>query len=128
MSEDIRNTFKKSLITLMEINNINQVELANAIDVSRTTVNNWVLGYNVPRMDKIDLLCDYFGVSRDYMIGSPTSHKEESYYSDKETQEIADNIYKDKNLRMLFDASRDLSPEDIKTVVEMVKILKKRGK
>ena len=47
-----------------------------------------------------------------------------SYYLNPETAEIAQRIYEDRELRALFDAARDASPEDLQTVHTMLKALK----
>ena len=41
-----------------------------------------------------------------------------------ETAKLAQEIHDDPELRILMDASRDLEPEDIKFVVDLVKKLK----
>lgn len=53
----------------MKLNNKTQLDLANAIGVSNTTINNYVKGYNAPRMDKVDKICKYLGVSRSDLMG-----------------------------------------------------------
>ena len=45
----------------------------------------------------------------------------EPYYLNQETADIAQDIYENPNLRILFDASKNLSPEDIQAVVEIAK-------
>lgn len=45
----------------------------------------------------------------------------EPYYLNQETAELAQDIYENPNLRILFDASKNLSPEDIQAVVEIAK-------
>ena len=45
----------------------------------------------------------------------------EPYYLNQETADIAQGIYENPNLRILFDASKNLSPEDIQAVVEIAK-------
>ena len=50
--------------------------------------------------------------------------EKEGYYLDKEAAEIAQEIYEDKDLRMLLDASRKVSKDDIQLVIDMVKRLK----
>lgn len=47
-----------------------------------------------------------------------------SYYLNPETAKLAQAIHDDPDLRILLDASRDLEPEDIKFVVDLVKKLK----
>lgn len=48
------------------------------------------------------------------------------YYFNEETAKIAQAIHDDKNLRILFDASQKLEPEDVQYVVDLVKRLKKK--
>jgi transcriptional regulator with XRE-family HTH domain len=45
----------------------------------------------------------------------------EPYYLDEEAAQLAQEVYENPNLRVLFDASRKLSPDDIKAVIEIVK-------
>lgn len=47
-----------------------------------------------------------------------------SYYTDPKTAKLAQEAFEDPNLRMLLDASRDLSPEDLQLTIDMVKRLK----
>ena len=114
MSDGLRSTFRQNLIRLMEEKDLTQLDLAKAIDVSNTTINNWVLGYNIPKMHRIDDLCRIFGVSRSELIGEP----QEAYFSNPETQKIAEAIYHNKELRLLFDAAKDADPEDLEFVHE----------
>ena len=62
--DDIKNKvqkiFTKNLNNLLSEHNKTQLELANYIGVSNTSVNKWTKGYNTPRMDKIDLICSFF--------------------------------------------------------------------
>lgn len=50
----------------------------------------------------------------------------EPYYLDPETAEIAQEIYEDKELRALFDAARDISPEDMKTLYSVALAMKRK--
>ena len=45
----------------------------------------------------------------------------EPYYLNQETADIAQDIYENPNLRILFDESKNLYPEDIQAVVEIAK-------
>ena len=46
------------------------------------------------------------------------------YYTDPETARIAQEVFDDPNLRMLFHAARDAKPEDIKLAADMLKRFK----
>ena len=41
------------------------------------------------------------------------------YYENKETAKLAQDIHDNPEYRMLFDAARDLSPEDLKAVIDI---------
>lgn len=64
----IQDIFSKNLKNLLESKNKTQLELAKYIGVSNTTINNYVKGYNMPRMDKIDKICEFFNVDRSDLI------------------------------------------------------------
>lgn len=72
------------------------------------------------RMQKI---ADYFGVTPEYLI---TGEKREGYYLNEETVETAQSIFENKELRILFDAARNASPEDIKTAADVLLALKRK--
>lgn len=54
-----------------------QVQIAKDLKQPTATVSSWMNGTRIPRIGKIDLLCDYFGVSRSdimepYKINKPS--------------------------------------------------------
>lgn len=50
----------------------------------------------------------------------------QGYYINPETAALAQELHDKPELRILMDASRDLSPEDVKFVAEMVQRMKKK--
>lgn len=54
------------------------------------------------------------------------SSQAKSYYTNPETAKIAQEIYENKDLSLLFDAARDAEPEDLQTVHTMLLALKKK--
>ena len=75
--------------------------------------------------DRLAKIAEYFGVSVDYLM---TGEEKENYYINPETAKIAQEVFEDPELRILFDASRDLSPEDLQAVITMVKALQRKEK
>ena len=69
--EQVRETFRKNLNRIIEARGMKQAELAKLIGVSAPTVNDWVKGRKVPRMDKIDKLCSIFSVGRSDLLDAP---------------------------------------------------------
>jgi len=121
MSEnEQRAVFSKNLNRYLSISEKNQKEVADAIGVSPQTFNTWCKGIALPRMSKVQLLADYFGVQKSDLL----EEKHDTYYLNPETAQIAQRIYEDKELRALFDAAADASPEDLQTIHTMLKALK----
>jgi transcriptional regulator with XRE-family HTH domain len=47
----------------------------------------------------------------------------QGYYLDPETAQLAQEMFDNPNMRILFDASRKATPEDLKKIAEMAKIM-----
>ena len=41
-----------------------QSDVSKDLNIIKSTVSTWFRGERCPRMDKIDMLCEYFGVNR----------------------------------------------------------------
>ena len=50
----------------------------------------------------------------------------EKVQKNDETAEMAQALFENKNLRVLFDAAKDATPEDLKTTYDMLMALKKK--
>lgn len=123
MSDEVNTIFSRNLAKYLSLCGMSQNELAQKMGVSTSTVSNWVNGINAPRMGKVDRICEILGISRSQLItDKPT--KEAEYYLNPETKQIAQDIYEDKELRLLFSAARNASPEDLKALHSMLKALK----
>ena len=59
-------------------------------------------------MGKVQKIADYFGIGKSDLLDS---HEEGGYYYDKETAKAAQEMFENKDLRVLFDAARDAKPE-----------------
>lgn len=76
-------------------------------------------------VERIQAIANYFNVSMEYIYsGEQSSTGVEGYYLDKETAATAQELYENKDLRMLFDAARDARPEDLKMAASMLKRFK----
>lgn len=78
-----------------------------------------------PSADKIQRIADFLGVSTEYLL-TGTEKEPAGYYLNDETAQVAQEIFENKDLRILFDAAKDASPEDLKTTYDMLMALKKK--
>ena len=67
------------------------------------------------------------GVSINYFTDED-AERPIGYYLNEETAAIAQDIFESKELRLLFDAARDATPEDLKLTHDMLLALKRKEK
>lgn len=65
---DNKYIFSKNLKRLMENKGVSRREIADILGISYFTVTDWVNGKKYPRMDKVELLANYFGVLKSDLI------------------------------------------------------------
>ena len=73
--------------------------------------------------DRAVMIADYLKGDINRILGS---NVEAGYYINPETAAIAQDIFENKELRLLFDAARDADPEDLETVHSMLLALKRK--
>lgn len=63
-----REVFSKNLAYYIERCGRTQKEIAEIVGVSTSTFNDWVKGKKYPRIDKIEILADYFRILKSDLI------------------------------------------------------------
>lgn len=63
-----KETFAKNLSFYIDKHCKEQKEIAESIGVAPSTFNAWVKGKKYPRMDKVELLANYFGILKSDLI------------------------------------------------------------
>ena len=115
--KELNELIAKNITRLLDEQGKTQLELAEHLGVAQSTVSYWCQGVKVPRMTKIDKICEFFNVKRSDLFEEPS----QGYYIDPDVQEIAQAIYDNPDIRVLFDAARKCKPEDVKIAVDMLK-------
>ena len=91
----------KNIRKYMEINGVNATEICNALNFKHNTFSNWINAKIYPRIDKIEMLANFFGVSKaalvedsDNIVLSSNEEKLIVGYreSDETTRSIVDKI------------------------------------
>lgn len=90
---------------------------------SRSSIAKIESGERDITRDKVVLLAAALGVTPSYLMG--WSDDDENYYHDPEAAALADMIKDNPRYRVLFEASRDLSKENIDFVIKMIENLPK---
>ena len=65
----MENTFKDNLKSLRIEAELGQVELAQALGVSKGIISLWENGLREPNMSSLIMIANYFKVTIDYLVG-----------------------------------------------------------
>lgn len=110
---DNKYIFSKNLQRLMVKKDVSRKDIANYLGISYFTVSDWVNGKKYPRMDKVELLARYFGVSKSDLIEEETIDKSHLTHP---------TITVTEGEQMLLDLFRKIPEEKQEMVLQMIKI------
>ena len=125
----------KNIRYLRKSKKMSQPELAKKLNKSESAIQMWETGYRSPTMGTVQQLSDIFNVPINELINTDIQNVEKvdknSYYGDydkvveylkdkPEHLEVYKRILNDDHFALLFDKSKDLSPEDIDIVIGVV--------
>lgn len=84
--------------------------------ITQSTISTWKAKRNLISGELAKKISDYFNVSVDYLL-TGEEKEGDKYYLNDETAKVAQEIFDNRELRVLFDAARDASPEDLQTTL-----------
>lgn len=67
-NKDYSKVIAKNLKKLAYKRGKTQADMAKDLGVNNQTISTWMNGQHVPRIDKIEVLCRYFGVSKEELL------------------------------------------------------------
>ena len=102
---------------------VTTADVCKATGIGQSTMSNWKARKNLISGKNAQLIADYFEVSVDYLMTGKEKEGGETYYLNDETKEIAQEIFENKELRMLFDVSRKASPEQLNAFYNLIKTM-----
>lgn len=121
--EQERLIFSKQLNYYLEQTHKTQSDLVNDLGFNKSTVSTWCSGTKMPRMNKIQILADYFGVNKSDLIENPCTIKSE----DSELQEYLEELRTRPEMKMLFSISKGATKEDVEKAVRIIEALRGQG-
>lgn len=98
-------------------------KIAELAGLPESTLSKIFAGINKnPTLDTIRKIAKVLDCSFDDLMTQ--NEAESEYYFNNQTGKLAQEIHDNPNLRVLFDASRDLKPEDINAVISIIERIK----
>lgn len=114
--------FSERLRELRQNKGLSQSQLADALNISKSAISMYELGKREPDLETLEGIADFFNVDINYLLGKEDGSM---YYLDPEAAEIAQEVQQRPELKILFDASRKVSADDLRFVIDMIDRLKK---
>lgn len=108
-----KETMAKNLAYYLKVKGKTQRQLAEVVGVAPSTFNDWMKAKKYPRIDKIEILADYFGILKSDLIEEKT---EEQKLMKKNNDAICDIIVRmrvDENFLSVVKAVHKLDPDKL---------------
>lgn len=115
-----REIMGRNIQRFLDEKQISRQELSEKLNIKYSTLTDWINGNTYPRIDSIEKLANFFGVSKSELV-----EEKQVYFYDPESARVAQELLNNPDLKMLFDAARDISPEDLKLMAEMAMRMKR---
>lgn len=119
LNKIIANNISKQL----EMRNLTQQDLAEHMKVSQATVSNWCKGIKMPRMSKIDMICDYFSIQRSELLNETGSTASLTSKDSRDIEKILEQTREQLTSQegLMFDGD-PASPEAIESILSAMQI------
>jgi transcriptional regulator with XRE-family HTH domain len=112
--------FQNAFKSLRTREGLTQGEIAEKLGVTRSAVGNWEQGNREPEFEMLELIADYFNVDMNVLIGNT----DKTYLDSLEVRQIANEIFDNIDLRILFNTAKDLDSDKLKSIIDFVKRIK----
>ena len=114
----------KRLRKAVENSGYSQTQLCEITGINKGALSSYLSGRYYPKQQAIEKLSEALNVPIFWLMGYDTESEEDSqeentYYIDKEARELAQFLYENPKYKVLFDAAKDVSADDL----EMVKTI-----
>ena len=98
---------------------LTQVQLAEVLGVSQSTIASWENGKRRPDLEFLPTIAHFYGVSVSELYGSEDAQRT----IDDEAWAIRERLRRDPSYRLLFSAADSATPEHLRAAAAMLKAL-----
>lgn len=121
-AESNKKVFAKNLNYYLTTRGKTQNDLVRDLEITASTVSDWANGKKYPRVDKMQMLADYFGILKSDLT---EEHQASELTDDIELQEYLEELKNRSEMRMLFSLAKGATKEDVMQAVKIIEALQK---
>ena len=111
----------KNLAYYIERSGKTQKEIAELVDVPPSTFNAWMKAKKYPRIDKIEILANYFGILKSDLIEERTEEHREMQQKNDAISDIILRMQTDDEFLSGVKALYDMEPEKLSNFLAFLK-------
>lgn len=118
----------KNLRYYMKMSGKTQKDLSEIIGVSTSTLNDWMKAKSYPRIDKIELLANYFGILKSDLIEDKSVDHRQMQKKNNTLSGIILKLHEDEELLDMVETLSKLGFEERQAVKPVLNAFSKVGK
>lgn len=115
-----KETMAKNLSYYVERSGKSQKEISEELGFSRTIFNEWLKGKKYPRIDKIEIMANYFGILKSDLIEDKTNEHKEMQKNNDAIVNIIVRMRMDKDFLSVCESLNKLDGEQLESVKQML--------
>jgi repressor LexA len=115
-----KNIFATNLNRYMKESGKTRRDISQALGVSYYTISDWCNGKKYPRMDKVEMLAEYFGILKSDLIEEKTQEHREMQ---KNNDTISDVVIRMQTDEVFLSAVESLYKADQKKLLSILTLL-----
>ena len=85
-------TMSNNLKKYLKINNISRNQLSESLGISYSTISDWINGKAYPRIDKIEMMANYFGIEKSDLVEDKSTK-----YENQDISTMVDDLMNNLN-------------------------------
>ena len=115
-----KEVFSKNLRYYMESRGKSQKELSEIVGVSAPTVNEWLKAKKYPRIDKIEIMANYFGILKSDLIEEKTEEHREMQKRNDTLSDIVIRLQTDQKFLTAVESLYKLDDKKLTSIMNLL--------
>lgn len=122
--EPINNIARNNIKQYRKLRKMTQKDLAEALDVTHSSVSAWEIGKNSIDMERLNQICNVLNVSLTEILSE--NEDAEKIQRDEENKKMIEYIERRSEIKKLLITSFDSRTDDVVVAIKLLEALKKR--